>query len=108
VRKIAGGASGFLYCISVTGVTGTSRPDLSRVQRDAGRIRRVSSLPLAVGFGISTPEQVREIAPWVDGVVVGSAVVRLVAEHADGPRMVDRVCDLATRLKDATRSVSTL
>ncbi len=79
-RKILRGATGFVYYISVTGVTGTAVPRPEDVRRDVERIKAMTPLPVAVGFGISTPEQAAAIAPLADGVVIGSALVRLIGE----------------------------
>jgi len=84
LEQLAAGASGFLYYISFTGVTGARDPDLSEVEEAVAAIRRVTDLPLAVGFGIREPAQAARIARLADAVVVGSALVRLVAEHLDG------------------------
>ncbi len=81
MRRICKRATGFLYCVSVTGVTGTATPTVEEVEKEVARIRRFTSLPVAVGFGISTPEQVRDIARSADGVVVGSALVRVIEEN---------------------------
>ena len=85
-RKILRGAAGFVYYISVTGVTGTAVPRPEDVRRDVERIKRMTALPVAVGFGISTPEQAAAIAPLADGVVVGSALVRLIGEKGEKRR----------------------
>jgi tryptophan synthase alpha chain len=85
-EAIARKSTGFLYCVSVAGVTG------ARTALPAGLVDRVNwlrtktSVPIVVGFGISTPEQVRAVAEVADGVIVGSALVRHVAEAAGGPR----------------------
>jgi tryptophan synthase alpha chain len=78
IRQIAKKAQGFLYYISVTGVTGTAQPNVEDIQRDVARIRMACDLPVAVGFGISTPAQAAEIAPHADGIVVGSAIVKMI------------------------------
>jgi tryptophan synthase alpha chain len=81
VREISAGARGFLYYISRTGVTG-ARSDLREELADEVRaVRRVTDLPVAVGFGISTPEQASAVAQVADGVVVGSALVRTLEEE---------------------------
>ncbi|MDA8124912.1 MAG: tryptophan synthase subunit alpha [Deltaproteobacteria bacterium] len=76
------GATGFVYYISVTGVTGTAVPSPESVRSDVARLKAMTKLPIAVGFGIATPEQAAAIAPSADGVVVGSALVRLIGEGA--------------------------
>lgn len=99
VAKVAAVSSGFVYYVSRTGVTGersTLPPDLVR---DVRRLRRRLALPLAVGFGISTPEQVADLGAVADGVVVGSALVRLVEQMGDDP-------DLPAVLEDHVRKLS--
>jgi tryptophan synthase alpha chain len=80
------GASGFLYYVSVAGITGLQQAAAASIEQAVARLKRATSLPVAVGFGIRTPEQAAEVARVADGVVVGSAIVELVAKHgADAP-----------------------
>ena len=82
IRDIAREAKGFLYVVSSMGVTGTReeiRTDLGEILKE---IRKVTDLPAAVGFGINTPEQAAEIAAVADGVIVGSAIVKLAARYS--------------------------
>lgn len=80
------GSSGFLYYVSVAGITGMQQAAIESVEANVRRIKQSATIPVAVGFGVRTPEQAREIARVADGVVVGSALVDLVAEHgADAP-----------------------
>lgn len=82
IRSIADRASGFLYCVSLTGVTG-ARPNLQTdLPAFLGRVRRQTDLPLAVGFGIGTPDQARAIGQIADGVVVGSALIDRIGQAA--------------------------
>ncbi len=104
IRRISSRGSGFLYCISITGVTGTESPRPEEIKRDMERIRKLTHLPLAVGFGISTPHEVREISPHVDGVVIGSAMVRMIHENRDSPDLIEIVSDYARRIKGAGMS----
>ncbi len=84
LEKITASASGFLYAVSRTGVTGT-REEISRDARElVSRVRRVSKLPVALGFGISTSNQAREAWSYCDAVVVGSALVRAIGESQRG------------------------
>jgi tryptophan synthase alpha chain len=76
--------SGFVYYVSIAGITGTKAPDLADVKDHVGRIKRETSLPVAVGFGVKTEEQVSAIAGIADAVVVGSALVNTVAQSLDG------------------------
>jgi tryptophan synthase alpha chain len=91
ISKIASRAKGFIYYITITGVTGTARPESSSVARDVQRIRRFSDLPVVAGFGISTADQAAAIAPLADGIVIGSAVVRIIADHQGGTDLPQRV-----------------
>jgi tryptophan synthase alpha chain len=99
VKKITEGARGFIYYISVTGVTGTKKPVVGDIEKDVVRIRRFSNLPIAVGFGISTPRQAAEIAPLADGVVVGSAFVRMIEENSGCDDLILLVSQYAAELK---------
>ena len=101
IRRIAEKAGGFLYYISVTGVTGTAKPNVEDVKRDMTKIRKISNLPVVVGFGISTPDQAAEIAPHADGVVIGSAVVSMIAENAGRDDLIPLVTSFAGALKKA-------
>jgi tryptophan synthase alpha chain len=80
LKKAAALGSGFLYAISRLGVTGARDRLADGAREMVARIRRVSSLPVALGFGISKPEHVREVGQWADAAVVGSALVSVVAE----------------------------
>jgi tryptophan synthase alpha chain len=97
------GASGFIYYISLTGVTGTGTPVLEEIRDRVAFIRRLSDLPVVAGFGITNPSQAREIAPAADGVVVGSAFVRLIGEQAGKPGLGRTVEAFARSLKEAIR-----
>jgi tryptophan synthase alpha chain len=101
VKQIAAHATGFLYYISITGVTGTAKPRIAEVKKDVERIRRVTRLPLAIGFGISTPEQAKEIAHYADGIVVGSALVKMIEENSKKADFVSVVSQYAREMKHA-------
>ncbi|MGC1178620.1 MAG: tryptophan synthase subunit alpha [Methyloceanibacter sp.] len=75
--------SGFVYYVSIAGITGTAAPDLSDVAAHVGRIKAKTELPIAVGFGVTTKEQVSAIAKLAEGVVVGSALVTAIAQSLD-------------------------
>src|SRR6185312_5346212 len=76
--------SGFVYYVSIAGITGTKAPDLSDVKGHVGRIKAQTSLPVAVGFGVKSEAQVSAIASIADSVVVGSALVGAIAQTLDG------------------------
>ncbi|MDZ7372765.1 MAG: tryptophan synthase subunit alpha [candidate division KSB1 bacterium] len=80
IRRAARASSGFVYCVSRTGVTGEQREVEKEAEGLVGRIRRLTELPVAVGFGVSRPEHVQQIARYADAVVVGSAIVRSLEE----------------------------
>ena len=82
--KVLTNTSGFVYYVSVTGITGSKAPDISRVNEAVSRIKRHTDLPVAVGFGVRTAEQAAGIASGADGVVVGSALVNTIKESLDG------------------------
>jgi tryptophan synthase alpha chain len=94
---------GFLYLVSRTGVTGT-RPDLdAELTANVRRARKASHMPVAVGFGISTPEQVARVAALADGVVVGSAIVSRIGALGDCDELVDEVEAFASELAQACK-----
>jgi tryptophan synthase alpha chain len=105
VKKIAATATGFLYYISITGVTGTAAPKLGGIKADLKNIRKISSLPIAVGFGISNTEQARQIGRLADGIVVGSALVKLIAENGGKTELLKIVSDYAGRMKKAMKDI---
>ncbi len=95
---------GFLYYVSVTGITG-ARTDLPReLIQELDNVRAAVKCPIAVGFGISTPEQVQSLAPHVDGVVVGSAIVQQVAQFS-GPETIKQIGDFIAKLKEPLRNL---
>ena len=101
--------SGFVYYVSITGITGTQAPDAQAVGAQVSRIKSQTDLPVAVGFGVKTPEQAAAIAATADGVVVGSALVNLIKGALDengrpDDSMVDSVTSLVSNLADGVRS----
>jgi tryptophan synthase alpha chain len=103
VKAAARAASGFVYYVARTGVTGQRETLPKELAAETKALRKRLRLPLAVGFGISTPEQVRAVAKLADGVVVGSALVRIVEEAGDSPDLVERVGRRASELAAAAR-----
>ena len=81
--RVLSNTSGFVYYVSITGITGGAIPDLSLVTGAVERLKRHTSLPIAVGFGIKTPEQAAIVGRAADGAVVGSALIITIAEHLD-------------------------
>jgi len=106
LKTVLTGASGFLYYVSVAGVTGTKSFDPAEVDAALKRIHAASPLPCCVGFGIRTPEQAAQIARIADGAVVGSAIVSRIAElSANGAKAPELVKDVAGFCKSLADSV---
>jgi tryptophan synthase alpha chain len=100
--------SGFVYYVSITGITGAAAPDAAKVTAAVTRIKRHTKLPVAVGFGVKTAAHARAIAASADGVVVGSALVEAVRASLDRngkatSRTVDTVTDLVAQLAQGVR-----
>ena len=106
MRRLLWKATGFVYYISVTGVTGTAAPRLDAVRTDVERLRQMTALPIAVGFGISTPAQAAAIAPLAEGVVVGSALVRLIADNRGSVDLIPAVASFAAEMRRAIDSAT--
>ncbi len=101
--KVLNGSSGFVYYVSVAGVTGAGSATLEHVQEAVTRLRRHTELPLCIGFGIRTPEHAATIARLADGVVVGSALIDQIANAASSEQAVDGVLGLCAALADGVR-----
>ncbi|QLC73040.1 tryptophan synthase subunit alpha [Pseudomonas sp. LPB0260] len=100
---VLGGSSGFVYYVSVAGVTGAGSATLEHVQQAVARLRRHTELPISIGFGIRTPEHAATIARLADGVVVGSALIDQIANAQDDKQAVDGVLDLCRQLAEGVR-----
>ena len=103
LRRIARASRGFVYLVPLTGITGERTelpPELVSLVRD---LRTVTTKPVCVGFGISTPAQVAAVVRHADGAIVGSAIVRRVESLAEDPDLVRRIGDFIAALKDGTR-----
>ncbi len=95
-------ARGFVYCVSLLGITGQGTGLHDRMGEYIARVRKHVSVPLALGFGIDGPDRAAQVAPLVDGVVVGSAIVKLVEKHGqDRERLIDEVKAFTSSLKTA-------
>ena len=95
--------TGFVYYVCRMGVTGEQAELVEDLQGAVDRVRHQTQMPVAVGFGISKPEHARQVAGMAEGVVVGSAIVRLIGEKGDTPETVVAVLDFAKSLVDATK-----
>ncbi|WP_419808442.1 tryptophan synthase subunit alpha [Sphingomonas sp.] len=106
--QVLAGASGFLYYVSVAGITGLQQAARGSIEQAVARLKAATDLPVAVGFGIRTPDQAAAVARVADGVVVGSAIVELVAQHgAEAPAHVrSYVSNLAQAIASARKKVA--
>lgn len=100
---IAGAGEGFLYLVSKTGVTGSHGLDLADIAEKITSLRTITALPICVGFGISSPDDVTDIATVADGVVVGSAFEKLIETHMEHPDLAEIICGSVKTLKAATK-----
>lgn len=100
IKTVCRGASGFVYYVSLTGITGAGLKDLEEVRPRVAAIRRFTKLPVAVGFGVSTPEQAAAIARIADGVIVGTALVRVIAQNP-GEKLIPAATAFVSSLRRA-------
>lgn len=101
INLITSHATGFIYYVSLTGVTGI-RSELDRdIRKQIKNIRRKTNLPIGVGFGISSPVHAKKVAEWADAVVVGSAIIKIIDNCKNKKLMVHRVCTFVHDLKKA-------
>ncbi|MBC2715438.1 MAG: tryptophan synthase subunit alpha [Desulfobacteraceae bacterium] len=103
MAKIASASSGFLYLVSKTGVTGSDGLDTSEIASQMSILHSVTDLPVCVGFGISTTDDVAAVASMADGVVIGSAFERLIEENIDNPELVSIIGRRTAEYKAATK-----
>ena len=107
--RVLENTSGFLYYVSITGITGAAAPDVGAVHAQVARIKRSTALPVAVGFGVRSPEQARAIGKGADAVVVGSALVTAIAESLESSgkptgKTASAVLDMVKSLSGALRA----
>lgn len=101
ISMIAKEANGFVYCVSSLGVTGTRTEITTNVGEMVELVKKTKDIPCAIGFGISTPEQAAKMAGYADGVIVGSAIVKIIARY--GADAAEPVYDYVKSMKDAIR-----
>ena len=106
IRLVAEKSTGFIYYVSVTGVTGARRELPSTIKAHLKQIRSITDKPVAVGFGVSNPAQAAEIALWADGVIVGSAIIRMLEEDEFSAESIRRVGEFAFRMKESMEAKS--
>jgi len=100
--KVLAGSSGFVYYVSITGITGTSTATAEDLARDIPRIRRATRLPIAVGFGVRTPEQAAIVAGYADGAIVASALIEKLCK-TDVAGVLQDVAALAAGIRNAAK-----
>ncbi|RMH31555.1 MAG: tryptophan synthase subunit alpha [Nitrospirae bacterium] len=100
-RTVIARTRGFIYYVSLTGITGAQLDNLTEVQQNVRQLRRAARKPVAVGFGIATPEQARIVGQFADGVIIGSALVRLIADEQSPLPPVERLAQFTKHLKAA-------
>jgi tryptophan synthase alpha chain len=93
--------------VSLTGITGSKLTDLAEVRANVEKIRKISAIPVVVGFGVATPEDAAKVAGIADGVIVGSAIVKHIGAHQQTSGMVAEVGSFVKSLKAAMASSST-
>jgi len=103
IELIVKRSGGFIYYVSREGVTGMQEQMATNIAEMTAKIRQHTDLPIAVGFGISNPEQAERVAACADAVVVGSAVVNQIAQHGNAPELVKRVSNFVSDLVKAVR-----
>lgn len=99
IKKVASSSTGFIYYVSMTGITGAKLKNILEVKEKIPEIRRYTDLPIAVGFGISKKEEAKKIAAWADGVIVGSALVRLIEENTGKRLLMPKVTRFIRSMK---------
>ncbi|PLX83603.1 MAG: tryptophan synthase subunit alpha [Desulfuromonas sp.] len=99
--RLAAVSEGYLYFVSMTGVTGAQRVDAGAIGEEVGRLRAQSPVPVAVGFGISTPADAAAVASFADAVVVGSALVKIIEAHGTSAQLLPEVGRFVRSLKEA-------
>ena len=99
IKMVASVSTGFIYYVSLTGVTGARKSLPETVEASVNKIRKATDKPIAVGFGISTAEQAKRIASFADGVIVGSAIVNVIEKNLDKPDLIETVSGFVKDLK---------
>ncbi|MBA2485733.1 MAG: tryptophan synthase subunit alpha [Nitrospira sp.] len=98
---VAKESGGFVYYVSITGITGAKLTDIAEVRDNVAKIKKQTKTPVAVGFGVATPDDAARVAGVADGVIVGSAIVRRVGEHGQDARLVQEVGSFVRSIKAA-------
>jgi tryptophan synthase alpha chain len=100
-KLVAKESHGFVYYVSLTGITGAKLSNVEDVQHNVAKLKKVSGAPVAVGFGVATPEDAARVSKVADGVIVGSAIVKRIAAYQQDPAMIGHVAEFVRSLKAA-------
>ena len=103
-KLVAEESHGFVYYVSLTGITGAKLTNVTDIQDNVKKLKKVSASPVAVGFGVATPEDAAQVSKMADGVIVGSAIVKRIASHRQDSAMVRQVAEFVRSLKAAMMS----
>ncbi len=106
MEMITASSSGFIYLISKTGITGSSGLNTIKTGSIAEKLRSVTDIPICTGFGISTPDHVRAVASFSDGVVIGSAFVKIIEDNLESPELSELIRQATVRFKKSCCSNS--
>ena len=97
LRKILTNASGFLYYVSITGITGAKIKDMKKLKLSVEKLKSKTNLPIMVGFGIKKTEQAKKIAKFADGIVIGSSIVKIIEDHIVDNILIDNTLNKINR-----------
>jgi tryptophan synthase alpha chain len=100
-KFVARQSQGFVYYVSLTGITGAKLSNVAEVGHNVAKIKKISAVPVAVGFGVATPEDAAKVSKIADGVIVGTAIVKRIASHQQDPAMIGDVAGFVRSLKTA-------
>jgi tryptophan synthase alpha chain len=106
MAQLAGVAEGYLYYVSMTGVTGSQKIDAEAIEEAVGKVQEKSRVPVAVGFGISTSADAAAVGAFADAVVVGSALVKIIEAHGKSAELLPRVKEFISSLKEGMRKAA--
>jgi len=99
IKKVSGAATGFIYYVSLTGTTGARKKLPEELGENLRNIKKITDVPVCVGFGISTPGQVKEVQKFADGAIVGSAIIKLIETNIGKRDLVKKVGEFTRKLK---------
>lgn len=105
ISKITNASRGFIYYVSITGITGAKIEGIDQIKNSLEKIRETTDKPIAVGFGISTAVEAKKISEWADGIIIGSAIVRVIEENLGSTFIVNKVGEFVKTLSEGIKEV---